>query len=325
MTHLPARPQSIRRRLAALAVCALAACVPHVGSRPGPAGRPEARSLFGQPLFPPELPLEARQRAEAQLDSAGQAWDAAPENADAILTYGRRLAALGRYREAIDTWSQGIDKHPRDPRFYRYRGHRWITLRRFDRAVGDLAKAERLLRGRPDQPEPEGAPGSTLQQSVWYHLGIGWYLRGDFTRAALAFRAAVAASRGDDQRVASTDWLYMALRRAGRPDEARAAMEAVPAGVKVTEAAAYLRRLRLYRGELPVDSLLDPAGKSNVEVATEAYGAGNWYLVNGRASDAEQVFWKITQAENWAPFGYIAAEADLRRLTRADARRVHPR
>ena len=57
-------------------------------------------------------------------------------------------------------------------------------------------------------------------------------------------------------------------------------------------------------------------------MATQAYGAGNWLLYNGRASEAEQVFWKITQAENWAPFGYIAAEADLRRLTRAQARRV---
>jgi tetratricopeptide (TPR) repeat protein len=317
MIRLPARPFPTLTALALVAVCAAAACVPHVGSRPGPVGRPEARSLMGQPLYPPELPLEARQRAEAQLDSAGQAWDAAPDDADAVLTYGRRLAALGRYREAIDAWSQGIARHPRDARFYRYRGHRWITLRQFGRAVGDLQKAERLLRGRPDLPEPEGSPGTTLQQSVWYHLGIAFYLRGDFNRAANAFRYALAASRGDDQRVASTDWLYMSLRRANRPDEARAALAAVPADVKVTESRSYLQRLRLYRGELPVDSLLDPAGKTNVEVATQAYGAGNWYLYNGRPGDAEQVFWKITQAENWAPFGYIAAEADLRRLTRA--------
>ncbi|HEX8906249.1 MAG TPA: tetratricopeptide repeat protein [Longimicrobiaceae bacterium] len=323
MTHRSARP--VLRTLALLALCALAACVPHVGSRPGPAGRPEARSLFGQPLYPPELPLEARQRAEAQLDSARQAYDAAPDDADVILTYGRRLAALGRYREAIGMWTEGIGKHPRDARFYRYRGHRWITLRKFDRAVGDLEKAERLLRGRPDQPEPDGSPGTTLQQSVWYHLGIGWYLRGDFPRAAQAFRYAMAASRGDDQRVASTDWLYMSLRRAGRTDEARAALAAIPVDVKVTESRSYLQRLRMYRGEIPPDSLLDPAGKTNIEVATQSYGAGNWYLYNGRTDDAEQVFWKITQAENWAPFGYIAAEADLRRLTRADARRVDRR
>ncbi len=322
MTLVSARPRPATRLLAALAIAAVAACVPHVGSGPGPAGRPEARSLMGQPLYPPELPLEARQRAEAQLDSARQAYDVNPDNAEVILTYGRRLAALGRYTEAIGMWSEGIDKHSRDARFYRYRGHRYITVRKFDRAVSDLEKAERLLRGRPDQAEPDGSPGTTLQQSVWYHLGIGWYLRGDFARAANAFRFALAASRGDDQRVASTDWLYMSLRRAGRHDEARAVLDALPREVKVTESQSYLRRLRMYRGELPPDSLLDPTGKTNVEVATQSYGAGNWYLYNGRVGDAEQVFWKITQAENWAPFGYIAAEADLRRLTRTGARRV---
>ena len=323
MTLRPARPHPAVRTLALAALLALAACVPHVGSRPGPAGRPEAKSLFGQPLYPPELPLEARQRAEAQLDSARQAYDRAPDDAEVVLTYGRRLAALGRYREAIGMWTEGIDKHPRDARFYRFRGHRFITVRQFDRAVSDLEKAERLLRGRPDQPDPDGAPGSTLQQSSWYHLGIAHYLRGDFARAAYAFRFAVGASRGDDQRVAATDWLYMSLRRGGHPDEAQAALNAVAPGVRVSsEAESYLRRIRLYRGELPADSLLDPAGKSTVEMVTQAYGAGNWYLINGRADQAEQVFWRVTQAENWAPFGYIAAEADLRRLTRADARRV---
>lgn len=325
MRHRPARTAlSAVRTLAALAAMgALAACVPHVpGSGPGPAGPPEAKSLFGQPLYPPELPLEARQRAEAQLDSARQAYEHAPDDADAILTYGRRLATLGRYREAIGMWTEGIGKHPRDARFYRFRGHRWITVRRFDRAAGDLQRAERLLRGQPDRPEPDGAPGSTLQQSVWYHLGIAWYLRGDFAHAAWAFRFAVAGSRGDDQRVASTDWLYMALRRAGRAEEARSALDALPAGVRVNESASYLRRIRFYRGQLPADSLLSTAGKTNQQVATELYGVANWYLYNGREGDAEQLFWRVTQAENWAPFGYIAAEADLRRLTRAEARRV---
>jgi tetratricopeptide (TPR) repeat protein len=322
MTQRPARPHPAFAALALAALLALAACVPHVGPRTGPAGRPEARSLLGQPLYPVELPLEARQRAEAQLDSARQAYDLAPDNADVILTYGRRLAALGRYREAIGMWTEGIDKHPRDPRFYRFRGHRWITVRRFDRAVSDLEAGERLLRGRPDQPDPDGVAGSTLQESVWYHLGIAHYLRGDFARAAYAFRFAVDAARGPDQRVASTDWLYMSLRRAGRPDEARTALNAVPANIRVNEAGSYLQRLRLYRGEIPVDSLLDPAGKSTIDITTQAYGAGNWYLYNGRPGDAEQVFWKVLQGENWAPFGYIAAEADLRRLTRTQARRV---
>jgi tetratricopeptide (TPR) repeat protein len=331
MTQPPLRsrrvPRLAARVLALAAAAALAGCVPHVGGGPGPAGEPEARSLFGQPLYPPELPTEVRQRLEAQLDSARLVYEANPDSADGILWYGRRAAALGHYREAISLFTEGIHKHPRDARFYRFRGHRWITVRRFDRAVVDLERAVRLTRGQPDQVEPDVTPSgagplSTLQGNIWYHLGLAYYLRGEFGRAAAAFQGALALARNDDSRVAAADWLYMSLRRQGRTAEAAAVIAPFGPDVHVRENQSYLRRIRFYRGELPADSLLEPAGRSAVDVATQGYGVGNWYLYNGRESDAEAVFWRITGAENWAPFGYIAAEADLRRLTRQAQRRA---
>ena len=332
--HPRTRSRTSLAALRALAVGAAlvvaAGCVPRVGSGPGPAGTPEARSLFGQPLYPPELPLDVRQRAEAQLDSARQAYDANPDDADAVLWYGRRMAALGRYREAIGLFTEGMRKHPRDARFYRFRGHRWITLRRFERATADLERAALLLRGRPDEPEPDDPRGATqatntLQGSVWYHLGLAYDLRGDCPRAAIGFRTAMGLARNDDARVAAADWLYMSLRRANRPAEAAAVLQQLGTDLRVTESRSYLRRIRLYRGEIPVDSLLDPAGKTNLDIATQSYGAGNWLLYNGKPSEAEAVFWKITSAENWAPFGYIAAEADLRRLVRQQESGATPR
>lgn len=320
-------PRLTARVLALACAAVLAGCVPHVGRGPGPAGEPEARSLFGQPLYPPDLPLETRHRLEAQLDSARQAYEKAPDDADAILWYGRRAAALGHYREAISLFTEGVRKHPRDARFYRFRGHRYITVRRFDRAIGDLERAVRLTRGQPDQVEPDAAPAAaaaatTLQGNIWYHLGLAYYMRGEFGRAAAAFQGALALARNDDSRVAAADWQYMSMRRAGRPAaEAAAVLRPFGPGTRVVENDAYLRRIRLYRGELPPDSLLDPAGRSNAEVATQAYGVGNWYLYNGRQSDAEAIFQRIIAAENWAPFGYIAAEADLRRIAREQQRR----
>jgi tetratricopeptide (TPR) repeat protein len=319
-------PRLIARVLALACAAGLAGCVPRVGGGPGPAGEPEARSLFGQPLYSPEQPLEVRQRLEAQLDSARLVYEKNPDQADAILWYGRRAAALGHYRESISLFTEGIRKHPRDARFYRFRGHRWITVRRFDRAVGDLERAVRLVRGQPDQVEPDAAPTatgptSTLQGNIWYHLGLAYYMRGEFARSAAAFQGALGLARNDDSRVAAADWLYMSLRRLGRTDEAAAVLRPFGPEVRVNENQSYLRRIRLYRGELPPDSLLDPAGRSNTEAATQAYGVGNWHLYNGRQSDAEEIFWRITSAENWAPFGYIAAEADLRRILRREGRR----
>ncbi|HEX8392614.1 MAG TPA: hypothetical protein VF665_09690 [Longimicrobium sp.] len=308
--------------LALVPALLLTACATVQRGPPTAAGYPEAVSLLGAPLYTPELPLETRQRLAAQLDSAYAVYQRDPDNADAILWLGRRVAYLGRYRDAVAIFGEGIRKHPTDARFYRHRGHRLITLRDFGHAQRDLERAALLIRGRPDETEPDGIPNArneprtTLAFNVWYHLGLAYYLRGDFTRATGAFGNALAVSRNDDARVAAADWLYMSYRRLGRTEEAEKVLQGIRPDLDVVENRAYLRRLRMYRGELPPDSLLAPGRDDALTLATQGYGVANWYLYNGNPEQAEEIFWRITSAENWAPFGYIAAEADLRRILR---------
>jgi tetratricopeptide (TPR) repeat protein len=304
----------------------LAACAGVRRDPPTAPGRPEAISLLGAPLYALELPAERRQELEAQLNAAYAEYEKDTDDADAILWLGRRVAYLGRFHDAIDIFTEGIRKHPDDPRFYRHRGHRWITIRQFDRAVADLERAGHLMAGRPDEVEPDGQPNAagvplgTLQFNVWYHLGLAYYLRGDFNRAAYGFRNALAVSRNDDTRVAASDWLYVSLRRANRADEAAAVLEAIRPGMQLVENEAYYRRLLMYRGLVQPDSLMEGSGMDAASAAALGYGLGNWYLINGRPEQAEEVFWRVTSAEQWASFGYIAAEADLRRILRRRGR-----
>ncbi|HEV3049044.1 MAG TPA: hypothetical protein VGX50_01965, partial [Longimicrobium sp.] len=262
----------------------LASCLGVRRGPPSPAGYPEATSLLGAPLYAPEQPLEQRQRLEADLTRAYADYERDPENADAIIWLGRRVAYLGRYRDAIDIFSEGVRKHPNDPRMYRHRGHRFITVREFDLAVRDLEAAARLLRGRPDEVEPDGVPNarnvprSTLHGNVWYHLGVAYYLRGDFNRALYGFRNALAVATNDDSRVAASDWLYMTLRRLGRTAEAAAVLEPIRQDMDVIENQSYHRRLLLYKGLLPPDSLLGGNAGDAVTEATLGYGVGNWHL-----------------------------------------------
>jgi tetratricopeptide (TPR) repeat protein len=313
------------RHAAALALALaglLAACAGVRRDPPTGAGRPEAISLLGAPLYAPELPLEQRQQLQSELQAAYDVYARDTDNADAIIWLGRRVAYLGRYNDAIDIFTEGIRKHPGDPRLYRHRGHRFITIRRFDDAVADLERAAYLLRGRPDEVEPDGQPAadsvprSTLHFNVWYHLGLAYYLRGEFNRAQYGFRNALSVARYDDTRVAASDWLYMTLRRLNRAEEAAAVLEPIRPEMEIVENASYHRRLLMYKGLLPPDSLLAPNGQDALTVATQGYGVGNWYLYNGQPEQAEEIFWQVTSAENWAPFGYIAAEADLRRILR---------
>lgn len=298
----------------------LAACAGRAS--PTSAGAPEAVSLLGAPLYALVQTPETRQPLEANLAAAYEVYQRDPDNADAIIWLGRRVAYLGRYRDAIDIFTEGVRKHPEDPRMYRHRGHRYITTRRFDLAVEDLQRAAHLMAGTPDQVEPDGIPNdrniplSTLHFNVWYHLGLAHYLRGDFNRAAFGFRNALTVSRNDDSRVSASDWLYMSLRRAGRDAEAAAVLEPIREEMDIVENRAYHRRLLLYKGLLTPEALLETEGLDPVTVATQWYGVGSWYLVNGRSEQAEEIFWRVTSAENWTPFAYIAAEADLRRILR---------
>lgn len=286
-----------------------------------PAGA-QAISFLGDTLRAFPLATATRERYEAQLVQARAAYDHAPANPDSIIWLGRRLAYLGRIREAIDVYSRGIALHPGNAWLYRHRGHRYITVRELDNAVADLERAAQLVAGRPDEVEPDGQPNAanspigTLHSNIAYHLSLAYYLRGDFARAVPVYRHELADARNDDRIVSTAHWLYMSLRRLGRDAEATASLATIRPQMNVVENETYHRLLRMYKGELTPDAVLpvNASGEMSVTDATAAYGIGAWHLYNGRPADAERVFRRILAGGQWGAFGYIAAEVELARM-----------
>ncbi len=276
----------------------------------------EATSLLGQPLYRPVLDEEFRQRQEALLATALEDLEDRPEDPDAIIWVGRRQAYLGRYEQAIGFYSGGIGLHPEEPRFYRHRGHRWISVRRLDRAIADFERAAELIAGTADEVEPDGLPNdrgiptSTLHTNVWYHLGLAHYLQHDFERALEAYRHCLEASKNPDMLVATSHWLYMTLRRLGR--DASEVLEPIHADLDVIENHAYHQLLLMYRGERdPEEMLAEARGQGEASLATSGYGIGNWFFYNDDRERASKIFREIVATEAWPSFGYIAAEAEL--------------
>jgi tetratricopeptide (TPR) repeat protein len=232
---------------------------------------------------------------------------------------GRRTAYLGRYTEAIAIYSTGLARHPGDARLYRHRGHRYLTTRQIDRAIADLLYGARLVRGRPDEVEPDGQPNarniptSTLQSNIWYHLGLGYYVRGDFRRALASYRECLAVSRNADMQVATRYWLYMTLRRMGLSGPAREVLQPVTRSMDIIENGAYHRLLLLFKGELAADSLTGSGEDRALQDATTGYGLGNWHYLNGRRDEARRIWRRVIETGPWASFGYLAAEAELSR------------
>jgi len=281
----------------------------------------EATSLMGTPLYRPELSDERRVELEANLAAAQANHAEAPDDPGTIVWVGRRLGYLGRYTEAIAVYSKGLETHPDSPHLYRHRGHRYITTRKLAEAVADFERAATLIEGTPDEIEADGAPNaagiptSTLQSNIWYHLGLAHYLRGDFEPALAAFRRCMDVSKNDDMLVATTDWLYMTLRRLGREAEAANVLEPISTDMNILENTAYHSRLLMYKGQVEPDTLLNPEGTDGVQLATQGYGVANWYLYTGDTTRAEQIFQQILDGGSWGAFGYIAAEAELARKT----------
>ena len=278
----------------------------------------EATSLLGRPLSRPQFLPELQARREQQLEEARAELERNPDSADALIWVGRRLAYLARYREAIEVFDEGVRRFPDDARFLRHRGHRYITVRELDRAVTDLQKAADLVKGKPDEVEQDGLPNvrnvpvSSLKSNICYHLGLAHYLKGDFERALPVYQRCAVEATNPDRLVSVSHWLYMTLRRLGRPQEAEHVLEAIMPGLDVIENVAYHKLLLMYRGEIAQDELLGEPMDGN-DLPTILYGIGNWHLYNGEVARAEETFRKVLMGGNWPAFGYIAAEAELAR------------
>lgn len=285
-----------------------------------PAGA-EARSFLGEPLFPPELSPEVRAGHEQNLAAARADLEATPDDADALIWYGRRLAYLGRYGEAIAVYTRGLELHPDDARFRRHRGHRYLTVRDLDAAIADFQAALELVEGSDDEVEPDGLPNaagiptSTLHFNIWYHLGLAHYLRGEFEQALLAWNDCLEVSRHPDSVIATTYWLNNTLRRLGLTAQADTLLAGVRADAAIIESASYLDVLLLHKGEREPEELLGPPdAEANLASTTTAYGVAMWHHVNGRREAARQLFEAILAGESqWPAFGYLAAEAEVAR------------
>ena len=288
---------------------------------------PAATSLLGTKLYPRERSDSTLEKLQANLRDAQMVYKAHPEDEMSIIWYGRRLAYLDRYNDAIAVYSEGLKTHPQSYKILRHRGHRYISIRDFDRAIADLSRAAVLAEGTQPEIEPDGQPNkldtalTTTQWNIYYHLGLAYYLNGNFEKALEAYESCYALSTNMDVLVAITDWMYMTLRRMELQERAEELLVHIPSDAEVIENDSYLKRIRMYQGLVMPRELLsaDPEDLDfALKLATQGYGVGNWHLYTGDTSQALTVFNNVITGDYWPAFGFIAAEADLARLERSD-------
>tara|TARA_B100001769_G_scaffold118646_1_gene92526 strand:- start:253 stop:1161 length:909 start_codon:yes stop_codon:yes gene_type:complete len=269
----------------------------------------EAVTLLGDTLTSPEL---KEGKSFDQFKSAQLNYFDNQDDPESLIWYGRRIAYLGYFKEAIKIFTLGIETYPKDARFYRHRGHRYISTRQYDKAINDFEKAVILIDQTIDQIEPDGLPNSkniplsTLHGNIWYHLGLAYYLKNDMNNALKAFTNRSVTHKYDDNIVSGGHWLYMINRRLNKIEESKAVIDQVNQEMDIIENMSYHQSCLFYKGLLEESELVID------EVAL--YSLANWYIYEKNDTLKAKEYYQELFKGNPFSFAYIAGEADWVRL-----------
>ncbi len=283
---------------------------------------PEAHSLNGTSLYPPPLTPEREAQLLANLDAARKNAEQNPDSEDALIWVGRRLAYLGRYRESIAWYTKAINHLGSTPKLLRHRGHRYITVREFDKAIRDLTDARQLALDLDDEIEPDGiptpaGPRSTLKGNIAYHLALAQFCKGDLDAARTAWQEALDLATNDDSRVAASYWLAITEFERGNPEAAQAVLKPMTPALDVQENQSYLKLTLLLKGDLVTIAEGQEVSALGAAVDQATFGFGiamHARHVLKEETTARHLLESNLDCPEWAAFGMIASEVVSARI-----------
>jgi hypothetical protein len=141
---------------------------------------------------------------------------------------------------------------------------------------------------------------------------------GEFAPAADAFCKGRDLVTAQDSLVNFTNWCYVALRRAGKKEEAGKALEKIPPDMQSNAGHTefYFNLVRFYQGLKTEAAILPPPPtdtESELSFDTIAYQLGSWHLYNGDAAKANEYFARVSRGNVWVTWGFVGAEEELSR------------
>lgn len=273
---------------------------------------PETHSLLGEPLFS-ALAVRPEDRAtrETAVASARAAYDAAPDDTNAMRSYAKSLAGgLMEFNQAINFLDARLADHPDEAGLLCDRGHYKLNIREFESAERDLRAAAARQQDNFD---------------IWYHLGLAHWFRTDYEGALASFRKALATcdpttEHGESHIVAVSDWIFLALSRMGKLEEAQGNLEKIHSGMRTTmNNHLYLKRLLFYKGEYTEGQVREMFDQGGLALASY-FGLGCWHSVYGDKRKANEYYEKVVREGTvWPGWAHIASEVELQRSACSEA------
>jgi tetratricopeptide (TPR) repeat protein len=226
-----------------------------------------------------------------------------PTNPDLWVKKATALSKQMLYREAAEAASKGLTYDPFNWMLLRCRAGRHLATYRFQEAAADFELASRI---------------NNKDWNIWYHLGLAYYLLGEYDRANEAYTKCLEITEPNDVNlVAIVDWKWLTLIRLGKIDEAKKLLELVDENTDSGENIPYHERVLAYKGVLTPERVLEFENEDfrGLEFATRGYGIAMYYIYNNKAEKGKELLGKIYQDDSfWNSFGYMATSVELKRL-----------
>ncbi len=265
----------------------------------------------GREFREPRYSDATQARLEKDLEIAKAVMEVAPDREESYHWLGRRYGYLGMLPQAIEVFSEGLDKFPESYRLLRYRARHLARNYQFEQAIADYNLAAEILENHADSYEPNGIANalnitiSTFKQNIPYYLAQTSMATGDYETTVRGMDEAMDTPvhfAELEQDVAAVYWKYMGLRKLGRHAEAEEAIKMIPDEAELIENDQYHRAVNYLKGLYTRAEFLeiaDPIGKYAIAMKDH---------FEGRNDEAIKMWREITAA---SPRGYWPAEAEL--------------
>lgn len=274
----------------------------------------------GQPLK--RLAMDSARVAgkDSLLSVALAALEATPGDAAIRTDIGRRYLELGRYSDAVRTFTEGIQSDPASLADYRYRGEAHFHLQEFDRAMSDLEMAKELTKQLPNQIEyavdatAQITPVYNIHFSSFYYLGLIHFIRGDFEQAGRTFGYAWNHAENPDLKSRLAFWLALSFKKQGKEGETSSVLDEISTDISTIQTPVYRDLCTLYRGYMSTDDLLIKYGSGTVEeFLISRFGVGIWFAFDGQTDRSAPLLKDAVATGLWTCDVYPVAQAELNR------------
>ncbi len=246
----------------------------------------------------------------ADVEESKAALQADPYNPDCWYQLGVATGKQDGLEASIDVFSQGLIQCPFSAPLYFGRGRKYIGLRNYWRAVADATMAIRI--------EPD-------IWTYWYYRAVPRNLAGDAAGALEDFSQCFRMTP-DNEHYPIIDWMFLCALDMGDTVRAKEILDMMDTATEPHHCMdyAYRRRVRLYKGEVRPEELIDEAdirknafmeqpGRMQLERETLTFGLFAYYTYIGNNEMANATLKTIMDFEPSVVFGYLKGSDIARR------------